>query len=258
MGPLSAPNGSFGLARVFPGTGNAGDIAFSIENLTPLWCNSFLFSLIPFYRFSSVWIFGQFQSSLTQSVVMLITGPNRLSMAYWATEGSLGWPLEQTLRESLWVNLDLNRLGRKSNSFDFTVCVGHGAYGLLTKGIAAQNNQSGVSFDSSEFSQSPVSVFQGWEQSPIAGSENYVYHYQSDNGFMISDEGPDVARMRSVLPARSGLKALFSTPSVPDTFCRVAAGCAVDGRYDYLCSTILGSTEAFRELFRLWDRERFD
>jgi hypothetical protein len=255
FGPTGAAPGAYSLVRIYPGTQDVWDIAFNLENVVPVWLKLVFEMIIPFYRFSSLVLFGEFQSDLSQSLIIGVRGPNRLSMRIWANEGSLGWSIDEWMLTNVWVDAMTKVWGRTDKDFDIKVVVGHGVYGLLAKGLAAQNGYSGVSFDSSRFLGSPASVFQSWEMPLVEKASNKITDYQSGAKWLASEEDDSLARNKGRLPSQGNVREFFRLPSVPETFCQVAAGCTATNRYDSLCEALVGR-KRFYEFFEEWNRTR--
>jgi hypothetical protein len=187
-------------------------------------------------------------------------------MIYWGIESAIRRPIEEFLRHNEWVNLSITRKHGSFLGFTFSVITGNGVYGLLAKGTALADIELryGVAFDSSEYSKSPVSVFQAWEQQLVPMAANRIHNYYSGEGMFVSDESNDVAFLNGLIASETSFSHFFKLPVVHETFCRIAAGCATDDLYDDICALLLGSgnytegSNRYRAMFRLWGRNRTD
>jgi hypothetical protein len=239
------------MVLAFPATRTPADLALFIENIIPTWTRSVMTAVIPFYRFSRQWFFRSYQSDLSESIALTLAGPNRLSVNYWLKEMWFLDAMVKRFSDQPWPRRWVASV-TGTNKIVTRAVAGHGAYGLLAKGIGWRNGWGGVAFDSSQFFDSPVSIFEGWGH-PGDGDQpvGWTLDIHSDSSLTVLAETVSEVSEDRVMP-RFG--SLFDTPRVERTFCLTAAGCATTHVYDDVCAQFLGSMEAFYKMFDLWGR----
>jgi hypothetical protein len=140
-------------------------------------------------------------------------------------------------------------------TFSVTGIVGHRGYGLLASGLARELNLHGFAFDSSQFIDSPVAIFQDWDMENREETKGWIEQFQSGTTFQVFSDDETVTTDSHVLPnEHSSIFEVFRTPRTVETFCMIAAGCATDDYYDSFCGQLLGSDDRFSHMFELWGR----
>lgn len=144
-----------------------------------------------------------------------------------------------------------NIFGKSNKTIVYT---GHSIGGLLAKSMGSFYHVPSVAFESLNYYHSLFS----------AAMTSYSSHIEFiTNGFqMINVYSPSQlfaqvesnSTMNIELPKWKG-SLDYINPY--DSTCLIAAGCAVDGRYDGFCDNIMG-IEQYKYLFSLWNRTRSD
>jgi hypothetical protein len=235
----------------FPGTRTPDDLAFVIENIAPAWMREALFTIIPFYRIAREVFFGAYESDISESVALAIAGPNRLSVHYWFKGSWFMQAILELLQSQAWP-LKWMELYTGSQKLEVRAVVGHGSYGLLAKGLAWQKNWPGLAFDSSQYFDSPVSIYESWATDRCEKCGWTTDFYSGLSAQVL----PEVTTLVSTSHMMPSLGGYFDTSTTEETFCMTVAGCAVTSRYDLLCETLIGSHERYFEMFKAWNRTR--
>jgi hypothetical protein len=243
----------------FPGTRSAPDIAFTIETILPAWTRKGMMLIIPFYGIARELLFRAYDMDLSEIITLVISGPNRISASYWFTALRVAHVLFKLLQTQPWAQMWVkNATGMER--LEVKAVVGHGCYGLLAKGIALANGWVGLAFDSSQFVDSPVSIFDQWgsgdsQQPGNASSVRWgsTKDFYSGTSLQVFPEDTSVKSEPHLMPAFSGW---FRTRMTEETFCNAAAGCSTTSRFDRLCEVFLGSAKRFNNMFDGWNRSR--
>jgi hypothetical protein len=204
-------NSPWRIAIVFPGTRDAQDLAFLIENVAPFILNSGLATLIPFYGIARRYFLETSETDIAQMVELAIAGPMRLSWDYWSFANTITLTILKMFGNQYWFQ---QYAVQKTNQtkIEPVVAIGHGAYGILAKGMAANYSYPGFAFQASQFQDSPVSVFQQWETGLDANAAWKVADIRSKRSLQVFSPGSTMAALTDRLPElATGIRAYFRT-----------------------------------------------
>jgi hypothetical protein len=234
----------------FPGTRTAGDLAFSIESLQPVWTHSLLMAVIPFYRLTRGLFFSLYESDLSENVAIIFAGPRRLSVNYWFKGIWFTHAMSRRFQVDPWVRAWANH---STGTEDIIVkaLVGYGCYGLFAKGLAWAYPLTGMAFDSPQFFDSPVETWEVFAEG-TPSTAGATKDFSSGSSLLVSSDQPSFISQTYEMPQFWGP---FHPRMTEEVFCLVAAGCAVTERYDGLCEQFVGK-ERFNEMFVKWGRPR--
>jgi hypothetical protein len=237
----------------FPGTRTLNDLAFMIENIMVAWVREGLMIIIPFYRIARDLFFRAYDLDMSETISLVILGPNRLFVNYWF-KGI--WFVEaglKLLRTSFWSLQWIENITGTSE-LEVKAVVGHGSYGLLAKGLGWHNGWPGIAFDSSPFFDSPLSIFETWTPKSSTQS-SWTADFYSGRSLQILPEHSTMNSESHIMRNFGGFF-FFQTPTTEETFCIVAAGCATDDRFDLICNSLLEPKDRFSDMFEKWNRSR--
>jgi hypothetical protein len=238
----------------FPGTGNADDLAFVLENAIPYWSSRVWFSIIPFARVADDVFFRTFETTLVEMIAIASLGPKRLSFTYWEDAFEISSVIMNLFEKEPSVRTYLKQRNNRSDH-SFSGIVGYGAYGLLAKGLSGKKRTRGYSFNSLQFAHSPVSIFRRWDMGENESAEGPIEHFRSEQMLQVFTDDSLPMSDWHIIPTNSPfLEHFFQTPRTKEMFCRIVAGCATTNRYDSLCDNLLGSTSDRQKMFEDWHR----
>jgi hypothetical protein len=196
--------------------------------------------------------FRAFEMTLIQGTAIGFLGPRRLSFRFLSDAIQVADAIVTSVRNDRWAQTYLeNATGQRE--IMLSGIAGHGAYGLLAKAISGHYNTRGYSFNSLQFANSPLSVFRAWE-TPNESLEGAIEHFRSDLTFQVFTDDTRQMSDWHILPFdKNGISAFFRTPKTAETFCWVAAGCAITDQYDKLCDSLLNGPK-FMDMLEKWNR----
>jgi hypothetical protein len=198
---------------------------------------------VPFYGMANgIFLFDVVRSA-GDILMSTMLGPSRESLIEGdKTESTAG--LAVRLAFSL---LESRRLLAKEA---LPVVVGYSSNGLFAKAANFPFDPWRVAFDAPMF-----------DRSCLIDVANAVDHQDSRAVNVFSDGSPLVL-VDSAAAWNVPIPNYGSVPYVPRTsfhnLCVVAATCAMDARYDVLCSDVMGGRKEFFRLFEAFGRQRFD
>jgi hypothetical protein len=235
----------------FPGTRNLNDLAFVIENVMVAWVRQALMVIIPFYRITRKLFFRVHEWDTAETISMAILGPDRLFVHYWVKGKWFMLAQLDLLRKGFWSQKFFAH-NTGNSELDVKAVIGHGAYGILAKGFGLEHGWPGIAFDSSQFYNSPVSIYANSisENSP---NSSWTADFDSGLSAQIFPEDSTLISESHIMPKNGNF---FDTPTVEKTFCMAAAGCVKDNRFDVLCGDLVGSQRQFKAMFESWNRPR--
>jgi hypothetical protein len=210
------------------------------ENFLTTYYQTFIDIVIPVFSVAYDSFLSNVLTSIAQSVVSGILGPNRMS-AYYLDLAYLTTALE--LRTSFDI------LEALSLSSDRPLVVGHGGNGLLAKALTFSEDPWRVSFEAPMLQDSPMAALAVQESADPRRSRilNFFgdgsWYSLYDDSALINNRIPDFG-----LPK-------WIPPNPFETFCFAVAACGRDNRFDALCNDVL-TEEAFMGIWRDLGRVR--
>jgi hypothetical protein len=229
----------------YAGIRSADDVGISLETVWTYWFRELMDMLIPYYGMVAGVFLDAFWDSLTEQIVTLFYGPNRMS---WRLASR--FQADAALRVA-WANFN-KQFGSEEvqQQMDHNlVYIGHGASGLFVKGLAMQFKQYGVALESGQFELSPPSttfIVTG------EGAEWSLLNVYSGTSVLSMPE--EAAKGNLKLP---DVASIWKPADIYETFCIIAAGCVTDDSFDSLCSEVVG-LDTYQWYFRSWGRPRLD
>jgi hypothetical protein len=218
------------------------DVGITLETVWTYWYREAMYWIIPYYLIIESVFLGSFWDALTEQIITLFCGPNRMS-----------WRLASRFQADAafrvgWANYYIAIEGRDTKIDHNLVYIGHGSSGLFVKGLAMMFHQYGVALESGQFDCSPpYGTFD--LDDPAEFSLLNVY---SGTSFLSMPE--EAVRGNLMLP---DVHSIWQPPNIYETFCVIAAGCISDDSFDNLCDQMVG-IDTYKWYFDSWGRTRLD
>lgn len=210
------------------------DVSFFIENFfNDFMANKMFSAIIPFYDLTNNLLLSKFMNLLSQRLSFIVGIP-RISADY--------------------IELTGQAYDIVSSQNITTVYTGFSVGGLLAKGIGSYFNVPSVSFESLNYYHSvygaAISLF--YDEIKFVTNGFEMINLYSPSQLFAQEEAN--ATMNIKFPKWKGL---FDYINPYEAVCLIAAGCAVDERYDGFCDSIIGMDQ-YKYLFSIWNRTRSD
>lgn len=191
--------------------------------------STFFKSIIPFYEITSKMLLAKFLNKISHALIIYI-----------------GVPQVTAEFAGLIHDFPFNP------EFKFLI-TGHSIGGLIAKSASAVYGHPFIAFESLNYYQSYLSAsnhfYAGWDET-FEGSK-MINLYSPSRVVTQEEKG---ATMNIKLPK---YKNNFENFNPYELTCMMAAGCAVDARYDGFCDAVMGM-DNYIDLFHYWGRRRSD
>jgi hypothetical protein len=246
-----AQSGSADILNSVMASNRGEEVGLLIENVVAYWFRIVMQALIPLLRIVDDFFLSKFITVVTEGLISTVFGSNRLS-AGLAVEWELAaatddlWNQVYEYEATFGEGSDGEAIEGEGEAA-LRLFIGHGAGGLIAKGLALRFEAIGIAYEAPQFVRSPVSGLFG--EFPEA-RELKILNFHSGSTLLAMEEAK--AKVNGMLPT---WQKLWAPATHSQTFCLLAAGCAIDDRYDALCNELVGQG-MFRAYFKSWGRER--
>jgi hypothetical protein len=235
------------------------DMAVQLENVYTYWYQELIDFLVPYYDIAYSLFLKPFFTELSQNLIMVVFGPNRMSRTYASLLDVFAQIMQERILEELEPFIEQNCLpDEPEGTLYWSKCqylmaepeilvVGHGAGGLVAKGLGMKYGWSSVAFEAPAYERSPME--RDLSGRGEKGAHNTV-NIRSEGSFLTMLE-PE-AKANILMPSWQSYLAPAKTY---ETMCLVMAGCVEDNVFDHLCANLIGEEQYWR-YFDSWDRPR--
>jgi hypothetical protein len=211
------------------------------ENFLTEYYQSAIGAFVPLYSVVYDAFLGDVLTTLGDSLLSGILGPNRLSVYHFdiaqlvaARELEIAWEV-------------LKALGL---SAERPVIVGHGANGLLVKALKISSDPWRIAFEAPKLEDTPLAALAN--RTNDGTNRSRILNFYGDGSFYSRFDGSALVNNR--IPEYGMTRWVPRNPF--QNFCFIVAACTYDDRFDSMCNDVLGK-DRFADVWKGLGRPRF-